>query len=477
MKSIATLFVLLLARLCAGQSDCKKVIVPNYQAPRVAAGWQAQVVASGLRKPRSIEFDKEGGLLVVDAGSGILRLVFEDHGGTCLEEKERLLVVNNTALNHGLALSADGNSLFASTVQSVFKWAYDAKSGKVDETSPQEVITGMRNQVLTTRTLLMSKKATGMLLVSRGSGGDDDVTALAAARDVNSGISQIRAFDTLRTPDQGRAWEFSSNGRRMGWGLRNAVAVAEHPVTGGTYSMDHSVDGITRNGTDVSLRNPGEELNYHGFLNATEDHQGGNYGFPTCHAVGDPSRIPDGEDLKVGSQFGINSNETNSDAACNGNYTAPRLVFPAHYAPMDLKFSKEGDQAFLSFRGSADKTNPVGYRVSTVEFEATRGDPKEASTSTTALKDLIYNGDGHKCPDNCMRPVGLAWDAKGRLWVTADSTGEIYVLEKQSGTPTVSDGVMVTEPAKSAAVTVVHWGLTGLCFHGILVVMAALIVL
>ncbi|TLD30435.1 hypothetical protein PspLS_02659 [Pyricularia sp. CBS 133598] len=473
MKSSAALVFTLLARLCAAQTDCKKVIVPNYQAPRVAPGWQAQVVASGLKKPRSIEFDTEGGLLVVDAGAGVFRLVFEDHGGTCLEEKERVLLINNTALNHGLALSADGNSLFASTVQSVFRWDYDAKSSRANG-SPQEIITGMRNQVLTTRTLTMAKKAIGMLLVSRGSGGDEDTAALAAARDVNSGTSQIRAFDTLRTSEGGQAWEFNRAGRRMGWGLRNAVAVAEHPITGGIYSMDHSVDGIERNGTDISLRNPGEELNFHGFLNATEENQGGNYGYPVCHAVGDPSRIPDGEDLEVGSQFGINTNASNSDAACNGNYTAPRLVFPAHYGPMDLKFNKEGNVAFLSFRGSMSKINPVGYRVSTVDFDASSGQPKEPSNSTTALKDLIFNGDGHNCPDNCMRPVGLAWDVKGRLWVTADSTGEIYVLERQLETPTTGHGIMVMEAAKSAAGSVAPWGGLGLLLHAVVAVFAIL---
>lgn len=34
-----------------------------------------------------------------------------------------------------------------------------------------------------------------------------------------------------------------------------------------------------------------------------------------------------------------------------------------------------------------------------------------------------------KCPDDCFRPVGLAWDSKGRLWFSSDSTGEIYVLQ------------------------------------------------
>ena len=45
----------------------------------------------------------------------------------------------------------------------------------------------------------------------------------------------------------------------------------------------------------------------------------------------------------------------------------------------------------------------------------------------------MTNPDLGKCPDECFRPVGLAWDEEGRLWVTSDSTGEIYVLRKVEG--------------------------------------------
>lgn len=42
---------------------------------------------------------------------------------------------------------------------------------------------------------------------------------------------------------------------------------------------------------------------------------------------------------------------------------------------------------------------------------------------------MLTNPDLSNCPDNCFRPVGLAWDTKGRLWFSSDSTGEIFVLE------------------------------------------------
>lgn len=81
------------------------------------------------------------------------------------------------------------------------------------------------------RTLLLSRKADNTLLVSRGSSENLDF----GAAQLDSGISQIRAFDIGNLPN-GRPYNYPSEGRRMGWGLRNSVGVAEHPVTGGIYS-------------------------------------------------------------------------------------------------------------------------------------------------------------------------------------------------------------------------------------------------
>lgn len=46
-----------------------------------------------------------------------------------------------------------------------------------------------------------------------------------------------------------------------------------------------------------------------------------------------------------------------------------------------------------------------------------------------AEKDIITNPDTSKCPDSCFRPVSLAWDSKGRLWFSSDSTGEVFVMQ------------------------------------------------
>jgi hypothetical protein len=56
----------------------------------------------------------------------------------------------------------------------------------------------------------------------------------------------------------------------------------------------------------------------------------------------------------------------------------------------------------------------------------------------TVATDIFANADNSQCPDNCFRPVGIDLDSQGRLFMSSDSTGELYVLVKvTTTTPTV----------------------------------------
>lgn len=80
----------------------------------------------------------------------------------------------------------------------------------------------------------------------------------------------------------------------------------------------------------------------------------------------------------------------------------------------------------LLIHENRDRTQPVGYKVSLVDFA--NGEPLAPSTSTTSYTDILTNADNSKCPDACFRPVGMAFDRQGRLFVSSDASGEIYVL-------------------------------------------------
>ena len=76
---------LLLLLAPAAAQDCAVRLESSYPAPVAAPGYNARLIASGLSRPRSILFDKNKNLLVVEAGTGIQRLSFSsDDGGTCL---------------------------------------------------------------------------------------------------------------------------------------------------------------------------------------------------------------------------------------------------------------------------------------------------------------------------------------------------------------------------------------------------------
>jgi hypothetical protein len=79
-----------------------------------------------------------------------------------------------------------------------------------------------------------------------------------------------------------------------------------------------------------------------------------------------------------------------------------------------------------------NREDPIGYKVSFVQFDR-NGSPTAPSNSTTAALDVVSNPDLTQCPDGCFRPAGLAWDSQGRLFFSSDATGEIYVITREDG--------------------------------------------
>jgi len=348
MYALLTTIALLLegqstvAQSCSGMPT----ISAKYSAPSIAPGYTARIIASGLRKPRSIKFDSSGRLLVVESGKGITALSLNDQGGSCIQASGNSTVIADTSLNHGLELSEDGKILYASNSEKAMRWTYNADDGTVSGASTT-LVDGMGSPGHVTRTILLSKKKKGALVVSRGS--QDNVDRLAA--DIATGISQIRSFDVSTNSDMPQ--DYSTTGTRLGWGLRNSVGVAEHPISGGIYSVENSADNVDRQGTDIHTNNPGEELNFHGYLDGTKaspEVQGKNYGYPLCFAAWNVSEIPNSNSLKTGSQFQIGS--TPDDSKCTGDVVAPRLTFPAHWAPLDIKFNSAGTTAWITSHGS-----------------------------------------------------------------------------------------------------------------------------
>ncbi|KAM5358919.1 hypothetical protein ACJA88_015259 [Fusarium oxysporum] len=423
----------LLISIASAQECSFRTLETSYPAPVTADNWNYSIIANELRRPRGILFDSEGALLVIDSGNGIIHFELDDEEGTCLQVRKKTTLLKKDTLNHGIALSKDGRTIYASTSDEVFAWPYDPSKVTLRNSSVQTLVSNMTNGGHTSRTLLISQKYPDMLLVSRGSDGNDD----AGAEDRDSGRSQLRAFNISSfSSDFDRKPYDYLDGVLLGWGLRNSVGVAEHPETGGIFSVENSADQLHRNSEDIHKDNPGEEMNFHGYLNGSDEDQGGNYGYPLCHTLWSTDDFPDPGDLKIGDQFPADRQTDDDDATvltdeeCKSDYVAPVLAFQAHTAPLDMKFDINGTRAYISFHGSWNRNPPVGYEVSYVDFE--NGLPAVSSRSTNAATPIIYNEDVSNCPDDCFRPVGLAWDLEGRLWFSSDKTGEIFMLSQES---------------------------------------------
>ena len=246
------------------------VLRPSYPAPSLAPGYKAQLIARNLTKPRGLVVDSDGRLLIVEQGVGVSSLSIKEQGG-CLTPSQKSYVVRNANLTHGITLSGDGKTLYASTITEVLSWPYTAGKASGDGRSVIAVTTNSATDHIT-RTLLFAKKQKNTLLVSRGSESNVDMASL----DLATGHCQIKSFPTngSATPQN-----FNTTGKLLGWGLRNSVRIAEHPVTGGIYSVDMGMDWALRDDKDLSNDNPGDEMNYHGIIGKANDlDQGLNHG-------------------------------------------------------------------------------------------------------------------------------------------------------------------------------------------------------
>ncbi|KKY35861.1 putative glucose sorbosone dehydrogenase [Diaporthe ampelina] len=355
-----------------------------------AVGWTAQLIANGVRSARGLVFDSSGALLVAQANTGITRITFTE-SGNCLSVASKTTLATKNDLTHGIALSGNGTTLYASSAEAVFAWQYSPSTGTVTG-SPTTIISGMNHADHVSRTLTMSKKQPNQLIVSRGSNANLDT----GTKDINSGRSMIKAFDLAALPS-GRAYTYSNEGRVLGWGLRNDVGVAEHPTTGGIWSVENSVDMLTRNGVDIHTDNPGEELNYLGALSDPVPAAPPNFGYPDCVALYKATGVPNSQNLQTGVQFSSTQSTSANDTSCASSFVAPRLTFESHMAPLDIAFTADGSEALIPFHGSWNRQPAIGYKLGIV---------------------------------SCFRPVGVAIDAKGRVFMSSDTTGEIYVLQR-----------------------------------------------
>ncbi|KAI0194600.1 soluble quino protein glucose dehydrogenase [Astrocystis sublimbata] len=393
----------------------------------VASGWSVMKIAGGLRGVRTVIWDVNGAMLVSEAGKGISVHTFGDDG--CINSTAML--ISNVQLNHGLALTPDSTTLYASGERTVWSWAYDPATRKVS--GQKTAISGMDSGIHSTRNVLVVKQQPSTILVQVGSNQNLDMASAQPA----TGRAIIKAFDMSKAPASG--YNYKTGGEVFAYGLRNEIGFVQDPA-GIVWGVENSGDDIRVNGQDVHQDNPAEKLNNLGDPVADRDNW---FGYPTCFTVWNPQPFAS-KGLKTGSHFMLAAgNGVSSDADCVTKAKAPRLTFQAHSAPIWNTFDANATNMYVTLHGSWDRQPPTGFKVIEVPFtklDSGAYDPVAAVDSMAGYKDIFSAPNPAGCTangltmSNCIRLTAAGWDPAGRgLFVGSDNSaeGEIYLLSKK----------------------------------------------
>jgi len=322
-------------------------------------------------------------------------------------------LAKQSGLNHGVAISASGNYLYASSETDVYRWKYTS-GNRTSLGTGEHVISNLPCCHHETRTLLFSPDES-QLYVQSGSGSNNDPDATHA---------EIRRWNvTSLSATAPVDW---STGQLLAWGMRNEVGI-RFDTSGVLWGVENGVDDVARPDWaigDIHNDNPCEELNRFDVANP-----GKFYGYPYCWSEG---ILPKPPGLGATTQW-LHSDFAGkapySDAWCHNtsNVVPPVHCLPAHNAPLDILFGNITDAsaydqtAYVAAHGSWDRDIPDGYRVYSVTWKG--GVVNHASF-------LQYAGPG-ATGSGWPRPVGLGiipcpWGSC--LLISSDSNNEIIAV-------------------------------------------------
>jgi hypothetical protein len=82
---------------------------------------------------------------------------------------------------------------------------------------------------------------------------------------------------------------------------------------------------------------------------------------------------------------------------------------------------------------SRNRRAPDGYKLFAISWDAQTGQPIHPPHSSTAAISVLENKSTALCPFTCIRPTGVVFGPGGRLYVSSERTGEIFVIGRSDG--------------------------------------------
>ena len=354
---------------------------PNVHTLEIPQGWTASVFHAGatLNKPRFMSWGPDSVLFVANMNlNNILALPDANHDGIA---DTVIQAATGFSLGHDVRFYRDTmyvcqesglEKLWRSTGTG---YVYDRRVRLVDK-SVQPNQTGGNHR---TRTLGLDT-INFKIYISVGSRGN-------ASREADRGL--IERYD----------WD-GSNRTVFATGCRNAVGMTIHPRTGRLWANNNGSD---LQGNDV----PPEWVDI--------VRENGFYGYPFSYHYQRWFNFTIGEYRNL---LPI----THDDSLRLASMVPPAALVTAHSAPMALVFAPESvpvewrKGAFMVMRGSWNRSPMGGNKVIFLEFD------NDDDTIANVARDFCtgFAPDSTNPATRWARPVGLAVDARGAVFISTD---------------------------------------------------------
>ncbi|TFK73859.1 hypothetical protein BDN72DRAFT_893582 [Pluteus cervinus] len=452
-SSISTVFLsfcfLLLATRAIAQTTYQ-TLGQSFKYPfTTSSHYTSSVLFSNLTNPHGLTFDTYGNILVVERGVGITAFspapVVNPLGAW-----QRKVLVSNSALTG--AIAHEDGKIYVTTNSQALIYLYDEDNVEVGGSFADSypVVTGLPSAGEPIHTIRLEKASNGnVIALIIGTGPPTTWTSTSS-----SDYSQVRRFPfpsivSLVFPPPAMTW---SSGQILAKGVRNPTSFAFAPDDSAKlYILENSmgITGINGITSTFGNQNPADELNL--VILPTPTSTGllapptatitpKPFGHPDCVTLWDPQADPVGVPQYTassrGAQMSVGS-QTNSWCQNTNNNVPPVLYFEPHSLPADITFYEGvleedgpvnpfGDSyigsAFVAMRGASS-----GFGVAVIGFPLSVPPP---TGGWLPYEYILQAWDLDACPDECIGPGGVAFGRDGHLYVTSESTGELFVVER-----------------------------------------------
>jgi len=384
------------------------------------AGFKANLFAENIGGARHIAITKNGVVFAKlnranKQGKSIIRL--EDTNKDGVADK-----MTGLANYGGTGIYLNGNSLYASSNEAIFKYELDNNDEVLNPLSPLTLVSGLIDRRQHESKSITFDKA-NHIYVNIGA-----YSNACQEQDRTTGSKGKMPCPILDSA--GGIWKFDGNkenqtygdGMRYATGLRNVVGLDWNTQTNKLYVAQHGRDQLNTFFPSLYTDAQNAELPAETFY---EINEGDNAGWPYIYY--DPSQ----HKKIVSPEYGGDGQKEGASY-----FIDPAVAFPAHMAPMAVLFYT-GDQfpakykngAFITFHGSWNRA-PLpqeGFFVAFVPFK---------NGKATGEWEIFANGfagtiDGAKVTSTNKakaRPCGLAQGPDGSIYVSDDTKGAIFKI-------------------------------------------------